>query len=331
MSLTICMIGCGYFAEFCHGPAQRRYAAAHPDVQLAACCDLDGDRARAHATAFGFARHYTDMAAMLAAENPDAIVAAVPPRMTCAVGGLVLQQGVPVLLEKPPGISLAELERLITAADRSGSRVQVAFNRHYMPVMRRALEILEADIPPAAVGQIDYEMVRFDRWEPDFSTTAIHALDAVLFLSRSPFRAAEIRLQVQRAKDREAVNVTIEAECASGTRVRVNIQPVAGVNADSASVHALGQSLALRLPVSPLSAADGSLEHWRGDRLVTTFTDRDRDVVEKLGVFGETEAFFDAVRSGAALSPSLRDCRQQVALMEAIRLRRSGLLQFGPS
>jgi predicted dehydrogenase len=330
MSLKICAIGCGYFAEFGHGPAQRKYAAAHPDVQLAACCDVDANRARQHANAFGFARHYTDSAAMLAAEKPDAVIIAVPPAKTCSTACPVLERGRPVLLEKPPGMSPAELQRLITAAERGGARVQVAFNRHYMPVMRRAREVLDAEIPPAAVGRIDYEMIRFDRWDPDFSTTAIHALDAVLFLARSPFRAAEIHLQALKDREREAVNVTVGAECASGTRVRVSIQPVAGVNADSARIHALGQSLAIDLPVSPRSPADGSLRHWRGDRLVTAFSDHDRDVVEKLGVFGETEAFLDAVRSGAALAPGLQDCYQQVALMEAIRLRRSGSIRLAP-
>jgi predicted dehydrogenase len=328
MSLKICMVGCGYFAEFCHGPAQRKYAATHSDVQLAACCDVDEDRARRHAGAFGFARHYADIPAMLAAEKPDAVVAAVPPGMTCGVGTLLLERGLPVLLEKPPGLSPAELERLLAAAQRGGARVQVAFNRHYMPVMLRAREILAAGTPPASVIQIDYEMIRFDRWEPDFSTTAIHAVDGALVLARSPFRSAEIRLQTARDGDREAMNLSIEAECISGTRVRVIIQPVAGFNADFARVHAVGQSLALKIPVSPLSQANGSLEHWRGDKLVASYSDAGCDVVEKLGVFGETEAFLNAVRTGAALAPGLQDCHQQVALMEAIRLHRTGPIRL---
>jgi hypothetical protein len=45
-------------------------------------------------------------------------------------------------------------------------------------------------------------------------------------------------------------------------------------------------------------------------------------------VFGETEAFLNAVRSGSSLVPALQDCHQQIELMEAIRLRRSGLIRF---
>lgn len=330
MSLSICMIGCGSFAQLCHGPAQRRYAGSHSDVRLAACCDVDESRAQAYAGTFGFARHSTDIPAMLAAEKPDAVIVTVPPAMTCRVACLVLERGFPLLLEKPPGMSPAELGRLIAAAEKGGARAQVAFNRRYMPVMRRAREILDAGIRPESVGQIDYEMIRFARWETDFSITAIHAVDAALFLARSPFLAAEIRLQTQKDREREAMNVVLVAECAAGTQVRVNIQPVAGVNADSARIHAVGQSLTIKIPVSPQSTADGSLEHWRDDKLVATFSDRDCDVVEKLGVFGETEAFLNAVRAGSSLAPGLQDCHQQVTLMEAIRLRRSGLLRFEP-
>jgi myo-inositol 2-dehydrogenase/D-chiro-inositol 1-dehydrogenase len=330
MSLKICMIGCGSFAQLSHGPAQRRYSASHPDVRLAACCDVDDYRARGYATVFGFARHYTDFPAMLTAEKPDAVVVAVPPAMTCGVAGVVLERGLPLLLEKPPGMSPAELKQLITAAEKGGARAQVAFNRRYMPVMRRSRAILDAGIPPESVERISYEMIRFDRWDPDFSTTAIHALDAVLFLARSPFRAAEIRLHTQKGGDREAVNIAVEAECASGSRVLVSIQPVSGMNADSAKIHAVGQMLAIKLPVSPQSNANGSLEHWLGDKLIASYSDGDCDAVEKLGVFGETEAFLNAVRTGAGLAPGLQDCHQQVALMEAIRLRRSGLIRFEP-
>ena len=328
MSFSICMIGCGSFAQLCHGPAQRKYAGSHPDVRLAACCDVDENRAREYAKAFGFARHATDIPAMLATEKPDAVILAVPPVMTCDVASLVLERGFPLLMEKPPGISPAELGRLIAAAEKGGARAQVAFNRRYMPVMRRARAILDAGIRPESVGRIDYEMIRFDRWDPDFSTTAVHAVDAALFLARSPFLAAEIRLQTQQGGNREAVNIAVEAECAAGTQVRVNIQPVAGFNADTAKIHAVGQSLVIKIPVSPQSTANGTLEHWCGDKLITTFSDHACDAVEKLGVFGETEAFLNAVRSGSSMTPGLQDCHQQVALMEALRLRRSGLIRF---
>ena len=324
MSLKICMIGCGSFARLVHGPAQRRCADTHPDVELAACCDVDVRRAEEFAEAFGYARQYADVPGMLAAEKPGAVILAVPPALTCRAAALVLERGFPLLLEKPPGVSAAELEQLIAAEKTGGARAQVAFNRHHMPVLRRALGILGAGIPPETVRRLEYDMIRFDRWEPDFSTTAVHAVDGALVLARSPFRAAELRFQTHRQGDREATEVTIEAECVCGTRVRVSIQPVAGRNQDAARLHAVGQSLFIQLPVSPQSTEKDGLEHWRGGKLADSFAETDPDMVARLGILGETEAFLNGVRSGAPLAPRLQDCRQQVELMEAIRLRRTG-------
>jgi predicted dehydrogenase len=330
MSFEICMVGCGWFARQCHGPALRRYAVAHKDAKLAACCDADAGRALEYREAFGFERHYSGIPAMLASEKPDAVILAVPPGKACRAAGLLLRRRLPLLLEKPPGMSSAELERLIAAAVKGGARVQVAFNRRHMPVMRRAREILDSDFRPGSPGRIDYTMLRFDRWDPDFSTTAIHALDAALFLAGSPFGTAEIRYQSQSLGDREATGFVVRAECVSGARVTVNIQPVAGLNAEFAVIHAVGRTLEVTIPLSPQSAGGGSLKLWRGDKLAASYSDSEGDALDWLGVCGETEAFLDAVRSGAPMAPGLQDCRQQVALMEAMRLRKSALIPFSP-
>jgi predicted dehydrogenase len=206
--------------------------------------------------------------------------------------------------------------------------VQVAFNRRHMPVMRRARAILDGQFQPGSIGRIDYEMTRFDRWDPDFSTTAVHALDAALFLSGSPFRTAEVGVQPRTQQGRMAASFVVEAECVSGSKVLVNVQPVSGLNAESATIHAIGQSLEVRIPVSPESREGGSLRHWRGDRLAAFYSDSQGQAVDWLGISGETEAFLDAVRSGTGFAPGLQDCRQQVALMEAMRLRTTGPIPF---
>ena len=315
------MIGCGNFARQFHGPAQQRCAAQDPQLELAACCDVDLDRAREYGSAFGYARHYTDLLVMLAAERPDAVVLAVPPEITCVAASLVLARGFPLLLEKPPGISQAELARLIEAADKGRAQAQVGFNRRYMPVMRRAREILDDAFATTPVGRIDYEMLRFDRWDRDFSTTAVHAIDAVRFLAGSAFRTARLDYQLLARDGREAAAISLELEGVSGTRVRVGIQPVAGRNSESVKIHAVGQSLAIRIPFPGKAMRDGTVGHWRGDELVTSFSDAGCDALEKMGIVDETKAFLTAVRSGTKPSPGLQDCHQQVGLMEALRFR----------
>jgi len=328
MGIKVCMIGCGGFAQLCHGPAQLRLRDSNPDVELSACCDVDPQVSRKYSDAFGFERSYSDVREMLLAERPDAVVAAVPPAMTSAVGSLVLGLGFPLLVEKPPGLTTIELGQLISATEEGGASAQVAFNRRHMPVIKHAMTVLGSEFGPGSVVRLDYEMVRFNRWDSDFSTTTVHAIDASLVLARSPFRVAEISFQVQRSGDLEAANVTIDAECASGTRVQIKVLPVSATNSESATIHGVGQSIMLKIPMSPQSHGDGSVEHWRADSLVSSFSDKKFGPVDRLGVLGETGAFLEAVRSGTPFSPRLQDCLQQVTLMEAIRTRRRGTMNF---
>jgi predicted dehydrogenase len=330
MNLRLCMVGCGSFARLCHGPAQRRYATSRTDTELAACCDPDANRAREFGEFFGYARHYSDPKVMLTAEKPDAVILAVPPPVTCAAALTILERGVPLLLEKPPGLDPSELDRLITVAERGRAKTQVAFNRRYMPVVRESLAILNAGFRPETVGRIDYDMVRFNRWDSDFSTTAIHAVDTAFFLARSAVRSAQLHFQPQRAGNRSAMNVLLEAGCASGTRVMVNIQPVAGRNTESIRIHAIDRSVELKVPASPLSSEPGTCEYWRGGERVHTFSDHPSDMIERMGILGELAAFLDAVRADYCPTPGLADCRQQIRLMDAMRRNKSGLIRFEP-
>src|SRR5262249_8060681 len=134
--VKLCQIGCGEHARVAHGPSQRRSAAERPELVLAACADLDQTKAESFRAEFGYARAYADASAMLDAERPEAVVVVVPVERAVAVGTLVLERGVPMLLEKPPGATVAEVDILIAAAERRGVPHQVAFNRRHAPLVR---------------------------------------------------------------------------------------------------------------------------------------------------------------------------------------------------
>lgn len=328
MGLRVCMVGCGGFAALAHGPAQRRYAASHHDVELVACSDPDADRARQFGEATGYRAHYADTQAMLDGEKPDAVILAVPPTSTCRLAASILERGIPLLLEKPPGMNRSELDTLIDAANKSGASAQVAFNRHYMPVMQRASSIVRADFGAGLPWQLNYEMERCNRWDPDFSTTAIHAIDGALFLG-GPLHTVNIRCYPQRRGELETASVLLDGESASGARILISIQPVSGRNAESVRIQALDQSLFLTLPLSPQRNETGQLEHWRKGEVVESYSDEHCEFFERYGIYGETTAFIDSVRSGSPVTPGLEDCGQAVALMEFVRLRRPGTLEFG--
>ncbi len=326
--MKLCAIGCGEHAHSSHGPAQKKYAGAHPEWVLAACCDVDLGRAEAYRTRFGFARAYGDVETMLAAEVPDAVVVVVPESVTVAVAAPLLEHGIPVLLEKPPGRTLEEIDRLIAAAERRGGVVphQVALNRRYAPLvrdLRRRVAILGQ---PEQVHHIHYEMTRFDRRDADFSVTAIHGIDAVRFIAASDYAHVRFRYQERPELGPGVANIFMDAVMASGATAHLAFCPVAGVVVERATVHTLGHTFFVNVPMWDAFDSPGRLQHLEAGVLAANVMGESvgggAEPWELGGFFAEYEAFLGALAAGRTPSPSLTESRQSVAVAESIRHRR---------
>ena len=109
----------------------------------------------------------------------------------------LLSRGVPTLLEKPPGASAAEVDRLIAAAERGPGRPRPC------PTRWPSIDAMCPSSRSCGAGwrswaplqHLHYEMVRVDRRDPDFSTTAIHGIDAVRYLAGSDYASGRFRYQ----------------------------------------------------------------------------------------------------------------------------------------
>jgi myo-inositol 2-dehydrogenase/D-chiro-inositol 1-dehydrogenase len=323
--MKLCQIGCGEHARVAHGPSQARSAAERRDLVLAACCDLDPARAEAFRRDFGFARAFTDAATMLEQERPDAVVVVVPVERSAAVGSLVLERGIPLLLEKPPGSSVAEVDSLSAAAEKGGRAVphQVAFNRRFAPLVRELRRRIEAAGP---VQHLHYEMTRVERRDPDFSTTAIHGLDAVRYLAGCDYAEARFRYRELPELGPGVADILVDAVMASGATAHLAFCPVAGVVVERATAHAHGQTLFLQVPMWSGIDSPGRLWHFVDGRLAADLGgDRLGDgtaLFELGGFYRETAAFLDDLASGRAPSPSLRESRQSVEIAQHVRERR---------
>ena len=95
------------------------------------------DRARSEG---GIPQTYSSLAEMLDRETPDGIVCCASFENIYSVGRELIPRGIPVLLEKPPGLSLQEAQDLSALADEAGTRVVVGMNRRHYSVLQRALE-----------------------------------------------------------------------------------------------------------------------------------------------------------------------------------------------
>lgn len=323
MSFRICTIGCGGMATLGHGPSYARYAAEHPDTELAACCDLDPEKAAAFRERFGFAHSDTDFDAMLDREKPDAICLVAPVEMTCELACRILARGIPLLLEKPPGTTVAECDRMIEAAERSGAATQVAFNRRYMPL----IALLQQRLAGKTLQHLHCEFTRVGRPDADFSLTAIHGIDAIRFLAGGDYRRIRFLYQELPAFGPTVANMHLLAEMESGATATLSFCPVAGETAERITGQAEGDSFHLRLPVWGSPDIPGRLIHRRKNELLLDVpcpaASLEGEMSAANGFYAENAAFFDAVRGGLRLEGDLRNARQSLEVAQCLRERRA--------
>jgi predicted dehydrogenase len=325
--MRFAVIGCGWITGALHAPSYAQIMREQGGLEAAACCDVDAARAEQTRARFGFGRAYTDPLRLLAEERLDAVCLNVPPALTCELACAVLRRGIALLTEKPPGLTTAELEQMIAAAEAGGAAHMVAFNRRWMPLARE----LRARLGDRPVEHVQYSMVRAGRRDADFSTTAVHAVDAASFLAGSAYRALRIGYQELPEEGPGAANFYLDAEMVGGAQVRIAATPLAGATIERALVAARGWSADLRCPVGNDGA--GRLEIYAGGKpeaVVEGAACADGNEEWRLGGFyQENQAFFNALLAGERPPDGLESARQAVAIMQALRERRAEVV-FAP-
>ncbi len=326
MTFRVCSIGCGSMAAHVHGPSYRKYAALHSDVVLAACCDLDGTKAEKFMNVFGFRRYYTDMKVMLDTERPDAVCLVVPEHLTAQISGKIMEQGYPVLMEKPPGLNREETLRMIQTADRYNVSTQVAFNRRYMPLVQELKEILTKQFSPTGIQHIHYDFYRVGRLDTDFSATAIHGIDTVKFLAGSDYAHIRFHYQSIPGCSPEVVNITLDCEFESGTKAELSFFPVSGVLLERATVHLHNHTFFLNLPVGNSIDYPGRLMHYHTGKLILDKSGAELSDEAELfttsGFYHENFLFFEDIRAGRKPAGDLRSALQSVEIADCIRNRK---------
>src|ERR1700689_3216122 len=122
--------------------AYLRHLIAMPDVQLVAVQDSDAALVKKRAAEVGNPPTYTDYHAMLSATRPDFVVALGRHSQMAAIAHDLLDAGYPFLMEKPMGISAAELEPVAEKAAKQKAYVAVPLAQRYGAFAKRARELL---------------------------------------------------------------------------------------------------------------------------------------------------------------------------------------------
>ncbi|SDW17509.1 Gfo/Idh/MocA family protein [Paenibacillus sp. CF384] len=319
--LTIGIIGCGWHSRATHGPCLKQYKETIGGIRLAACCDLDGEAAEAYRADFGFERAYTSCTQMLESEQLDAVWVIVPEHLTVPISLQVMHAGIAVFLEKPPGVNTSDVIQLQETAAKKGIRHRVAFNRRYVPMTATLIEKLRAHVQEQdkEIYSITYDMIRINRTDADFSTTAIHAIDAAKFIAGSDYESLRFQYDDLSGIAPGLINIMAEGNFRSGVRVQLNCYPYSGSAREMVTVRGEGFSYELHLPLMEsldsfaglICSEKGKVEVLREEREWTT----------AFGFYHENASFLDALKSGGNLTEDLSSSIQSVAVMEAIRNR----------
>jgi len=136
-------IGAGSFANMMHYPS----LSEMEDVEIASICDLDAGRLNSTADKYSVERRYTDYRKMLDEVELDAVYIIMPPHHLFDLVVESLNRRLNVFIEKPPGVMKEQTKNMALLAERNGCLTMVGFNRRFIPLMRKAKEIVEEGGP----------------------------------------------------------------------------------------------------------------------------------------------------------------------------------------
>ncbi len=130
----VAIVGCGLIGK--------KRAAALGDAQLVACADIVREKAAALAAGTN-AVPSNDWRAAIDRSDVDIVIAATMNSLLPDIAVAALEAGKHVLIEKPAGRNVADIDRIAAAQRSSGKLVRVGFNHRYHPALLKAKEVFD--------------------------------------------------------------------------------------------------------------------------------------------------------------------------------------------
>jgi predicted dehydrogenase len=112
---------------------------------IVAVCDPDPARQQEARDRFA-CRAYTDYAELVADDEVELMVVATPSQLHASHTATALQAGKHVIVEKPMGKSLAEVDEMIRVANETGQILTVNQNYRYAPDIQKVQEVIESGV-----------------------------------------------------------------------------------------------------------------------------------------------------------------------------------------
>lgn len=153
------MIGCGDVAEVKSGPAFYKISGS----KLVAVMRRNAEKAADYARRHGVPRWYADAGQLINDPEVNAVYIATPPGSHCEYTLKAAAAGKPVYVEKPMARNYEECEEMITACEKAGVPLFVAYYRRTLPNHLKVKEIVDTD----AIGDVRSVSIRL-YWPTDW-------------------------------------------------------------------------------------------------------------------------------------------------------------------
>ncbi|MCL2361842.1 MAG: Gfo/Idh/MocA family oxidoreductase [Defluviitaleaceae bacterium] len=319
----ICIIGCGGIAENFHAPAIAKYCADYPDSYFAACCDIDVDKAKTVAEKFGLKNYYNNYKEMIQAEQPHAVCILTSYSATPAIAIDIINMGIPVMMEKPPGATGDGVLQIANAARDKQVITQVAFNRRFTPLAVKFKEMIHADKSPVCCLRCTFQ--RIERYDEDFHTTAIHGIDTLRYLIGSDYKHIRFRYQELYEIGRYVANVHLDCYFETGNMAQLVFYPCAGKVIEDYYATCENSDYILKMPVWGSPEYPGGITHYKRNEIKTYIDGNDigfgTEMFEKFGFYSENEDFFNNVKAKRKSVNGIDSAYQSVVIAECIQKR----------
>ena len=148
--MNYAIVGCGLIGK-------KRLAGLPAGSRLTVACDTNLSRAEALVQMAQAGRAVTDFREAVADPQVDAVVVATINSVLPEVSAAAIRAGKHVLVEKPAGISVAQVDELIALAQQHNVFVRAGFNHRYHPAFIKAREIFESGV----MGELMFLRARY--------------------------------------------------------------------------------------------------------------------------------------------------------------------------
>ena len=294
-ALRVAFVGAGNYASSMLLP----HLVERPDVELRQVVTTSALSASNAKRKFGFDSASTDVEAMLADAEVDAVFVVTRHSSHAELTRRALLAGKAVFVEKPLALSEAELGRVLAAVEESGNdRLQVGFNRRFAPLLGQAKARLGRRVGPASVrylvnaGQLERSSwySRQDSEGSRFVGEGGHFVDTVSWLLDS--EPSTVFACATPGQD----DLQVVLRYLDGSTAVITYATSGAVGFPKETIDLLADGKVLHLDDFQRAGVHGR-KRWSTPRLVSPWMARGRDKGQR----AQIDAFVDAARSGGPM------------------------------